>query len=201
MSSPAQNARSPSARTTDGVHLRVVLHQAPRVADLLAHPAVEGVEHLGPVQRDGGDVVVRRLVADGRELRAGAHRACHSGGRFSTKARRALLGVVGAHHPLAEGLGEDLGLVQRQVEALADGEAGAPHGQRGVAVDEARHLAGPLHQPVVLHDLGNEPELVRPAARCIRSWRPVRASRMAMSVGRTRARRTISRPETSPMLT
>ena len=34
----------------DGVHRRVVLHQAPRVADLLAHLAVEGVEHLGPVR-------------------------------------------------------------------------------------------------------------------------------------------------------
>ena len=35
----------------------------------------------------------------------------------------------------------------------------------------------------------------------MRSWRPVSAIRMAMPVGSTRARRTISRPDTSPMLT
>ena len=42
----------------DGVDRRVVLDPLPRRAHLLAHPAVEGVEHLGPVQRDRRDVVV-----------------------------------------------------------------------------------------------------------------------------------------------
>ena len=52
--------------------------------------------------------------------------------------------------------------MQRQVEALADGEARAAHGERRVAVDERGDLAGPLEQPVVLDDLGDQPELVGP---------------------------------------
>ena len=42
----------------DGVDRRVVLDPLPGVAHLLAHLAVEGVQHLGPVERDRRDVVV-----------------------------------------------------------------------------------------------------------------------------------------------
>ena len=147
-SSPAQNARSPAARSTtaltDGSAL--IRCHAERISSHIC--AVEGVQRLRPVERDRRDAVRRRLVADGRVGRA--HRHFHFGARFSTKARGPSLGVVGADHALAERLGEDLRLVQRQVEALADREARAAHGERGVAIDERRDLAGALEQPVVL---------------------------------------------------
>src|SRR5687768_266822 len=74
----------------------------------------------------------------------------------------ALLRIVGAHDSLAERLGEDLRLVQGEVEALADGEPGTADGERCVAVHEGGDLAGAVEQAVVLHDLGDEAELERP---------------------------------------
>ena len=75
-------------------------------------------------------------------------------------AARPLLGVGGAHDPLAHRFGQDLGLVQREVDALADGEARAAHGEGRVAVDDGGDLAGAIHQAIVLDDLGDETELV-----------------------------------------
>ena len=51
--------------------------------------------------------------------------------------------VLGVQDALPERLGEDLGLVQREVEALADRQPRAPDRERRVAVDELRELAGP----------------------------------------------------------
>ena len=86
-SMPVQNARSPSARQHDGVDVVGVAHGAPGVDDLRGHRLVERVEGLGPVQRDGGDVVVtdlegdRGVVAHGVLLYVAALSACRVSGR------------------------------------------------------------------------------------------------------------------------
>ncbi len=157
-SSPAQNARSPAARSTTALTAgsSLIRCQAARISSHIC--AVEGVERVGPIERDRRDAVRRRLVADRRVGRA--HRHFQSGARFSTKARGPSFASSVRTHALAEGLGEDLRLVQRQVEALADREARAADGERRVAVDERRDLARALEQPVVRDDLGHQAELV-----------------------------------------
>ena len=62
-------------------------------------------------------------------------------------------------------------------------------------------LVGPVEQPVVLDHLGDRGRARRPACALSRSCLPISARRMATLIGSTRARRTISRPETRPMLT
>ena len=84
MSRPAQKARSPSARRTTALTSGSSFTRRQAALDLLAHRAVEGVEHLGPVQRDGGDPVGRRLVADRRRSRS--CRRSTVGSRFSMNA-------------------------------------------------------------------------------------------------------------------
>ena len=143
----------------DGVDRRIVLDPPPRGADLLAHLPVEGVQRVRPVERDRGDAVGRRLVADG--LVGRAHRHFHSRRALLDEGARPLAGVLGADHALAERLGEDLRLVQRQVEALADREARAADGERGVAIDDRRDLARALEEPLVRHHLGHQAEVVR----------------------------------------
>src|ERR1700758_950350 len=65
------------------MHRLVEFDRAPGLGHLLTHGAVERVELLGPIQRDGGDVVARVDVEqDGFER----HWHFQSGGRFSTKA-------------------------------------------------------------------------------------------------------------------
>ena len=77
----------------------------------------------------------------------------------------ALLRVVGVQHALAVRLGEQLGLVERQPEALADGEPRAAHRERRVAVDHLRELPQPVAERVVLDHLGDQAELVRALPR------------------------------------
>ena len=70
--------------------------------------------------------------------------------------------VLGAKHALAEGLGEDLGLVQRQVQRLVDGQPGAPNRQRRIGVDDVGDLVGAFEKAVVLDDLADHAQLVGP---------------------------------------
>ena len=91
--------------------------------------------------------------------------------------------------------------MQRQVEALADREPRAAHRERRVAVDERGDLARPARAAGRARRPRRPGRARTPAARSIRSWRPVSATRIATLSGSTRARRTISRPDTRPMLT
>lgn len=50
--------------------------------------------------------------------------------------------------------------MQRHVQALEDGQPGAPNGQRRIGIDDVGDLVRPLQQPVVLDDLADQPELV-----------------------------------------
>ena len=74
----------------------------------------------------------------------------------------ALERVLRVEHTLAERLREDLGVVERQVEPLADREPRAAHCERRVAVDQLCDLARSRQQLVTFDDLGDEAELVGP---------------------------------------
>src|SRR5271157_1014252 len=75
---------------------------------------------------------------------------------------RSFLCVLGAEHPLTVRFGKDLCLMQREVEALADGKPRSPHRKRSVSVDEVGHLAGALLEVVMLDDLGHHSQFVGP---------------------------------------
>ena len=66
-----------------------VAHDAPHVDDLAGHRLVERVEGLGPIQRDGGDVVVADLEGDRRvvtHVRSSVPGAGKRGYRFLSRA-------------------------------------------------------------------------------------------------------------------
>ena len=158
MSRPAENARLARRAKHHRVHRIVEFDGPPGLGHLLAHRPVERVERVRPVQRDGGDVVGGVDVEQDRLERR--HRHCQFGCRFSMNAFGPSSGVLGAHDPLTEGLGEDLGLVQRQVERLVDGQPGAPNRQRRIRVHDVGDLVSALEQAVVLDDLADHAEFV-----------------------------------------
>ena len=187
MSSPAEKARSPAARSTTALHGVVGLHDVPHVSDLLAHLPVEGVEHLGAVQGDRRDPIVgRHLVAAFTSYSMVSYAASltrpSTRDRASRGRRGGPLGVLGVQDALAERLGQQLRLVERQPEPLADRQTRAPHRQRCVAVDHGRELTEAVVQCVVLDHLGDQADS---KARCalMRSCLPMIAMRMATFSG------------------
>jgi len=81
-------AERPGARCAqhNRMHRLVEFNCAPGLDHLFAHRAVEGVELIRPIQRDGGDVVGGVDVEQDGFKTVGAHLHCQSGARFSTKA-------------------------------------------------------------------------------------------------------------------
>ena len=50
--------------------------------------------------------------------------------------------------------------MQRQIQALENGQPGAPDRQRRIGVDDVGDLVGPFQEPVVLDDLADQSEVV-----------------------------------------
>ena len=73
-SAPAQNAATGTG-DDDGAHVVVGVDPIERVDHLVHHRAGERVQLVGPVQRDGGDVVVD-VVEDLRVVHRGTYAAC-----------------------------------------------------------------------------------------------------------------------------
>src|SRR5262249_30308560 len=78
----------PRAPDDDRVDPIVVLHGAPDVGDLLAHPPVERVQALGPVERQRRDVVVGCDVVEDRLVRR--HASASTPSRSSALSRMTL---------------------------------------------------------------------------------------------------------------
>src|SRR5665213_560894 len=190
VSSPAQNARSPAARTTTAwtAGSSFTMRQAARISlHMVRSNALRTSGRFSVIVATWSSDVSKRIVSkfmlmlmlmrlrppalhhDNSSLRhpglraaAGPSAAPPDWITLLVERLRSFVRIVRAYDALAKGLGHDLGFVEREVATLADREARAAHGERRIAVHDPGDLSRALEQTIVLDHLGHEPELVGP---------------------------------------